>query len=161
MGLLKRTGLLLILAFFWTVAAAAAPSDTAVTAVSPQIIVFVSFSLPVQSLVAIVRDADRIQASVVVRGLADNNFKSTFTRSQDVISRAGRGGLSIDPLIFSQYGIFQVPTVLVRNASDTCFDSLSGDIPLVAALAHIRDHGECHFPLDPLITLLQHGDAHA
>ena len=141
-----------------SVAAWAQPNTTAA---SPEVSVFVSFSLPVNSLAALLRDADRINAPVVLRGLVDNNFKTTFARTQAIIIRSGGGGLSIDPMAFTRYGIQHVPTVLVSNTSDNCFDSLTGDIPLAAALTTIRDHGECHFPLDPLITLLRNGDAHA
>lgn len=70
--------------------------------------------------------------------------------------------MSIDPLAFEKYRITQVPAVVVVGNAGTCVDTLTGDIPLFAALTYLRDHGECSLPEIPLLLEhLEKGGIHA
>lgn len=126
------------------------------------VLIFVSFSMPKQSLVAILQDAQKIQAPVLLQGLVDNSFKTTFLRIDELVKQAGGGGLSIDPTAFDRYHITQVPTVIVLGDSESCIDQISGDIPLSAALHRLQNHGDCASPdLFLFIKNLEGGHFHA
>lgn len=105
----------------------------------PQVLVFVSFSMPIASLAAIVHDAQQQGAQVLLRGLVDRSFKRTVVRLSEVIKQAGGGGMQLDPVAFERYHITCVPTVVVLNTPDN-FDTLAGDMPLAAALTAIHNH---------------------
>ena len=116
------------------------------------IVIFVSLSMPDESLKAYLYDAKKIQASIVIRGLIDNSFKKTFTRVAELVKASGGDGIELNPIWFKQYGITQVPAVVVLadhrpcTAAQSCmqdreFDVITGNIPLASALKQIRDRG--------------------
>lgn len=116
------------------------------------ILIFVSFSMPTQSLEAYLRDAKKIHASVVIRGLVDNSFQKTYLRIADLIKTSGGDGVELNPIWFKRFGIQVVPAVVVvperspcfKNdicKKDTDFDMMTGDITLSSALKMIRDSG--------------------
>lgn len=107
------------------------------------ILIFVSFSMPKKSLVAFVRDATKIHASVVLRGLVNNSFKKTLPLIADIVKEAGGGGIEINPMAFSSYEIHEVPTIVsVSSGHENVFDALTGDVPLTYALKKLSEKGE-------------------
>lgn len=126
------------------------------------VLIFVSFSMPSASLSALLWDAYTLQAPVLIQGLVDNTFQSTFLHVSQTVQEAGGGGMSIDPVSFKKYQITHVPSVVVLGEAETCWDKISGDIPLLAALNRLNDQGECHASsLTHAITVLEKGgDAH-
>lgn len=119
---------------------------------SGRIIVFVSFSMPMQSLVGYLKDADKIHASVVIRGLVHNSFKETILQVGNVTKAASCGGVEINPPLFTKFAITQVPTVVVLGDTEKCleksrclveadFDKITGDISLPSALQEISLRG--------------------
>jgi conjugal transfer pilus assembly protein TrbC len=119
---------------------------------TPSLIIFVSFSMPEQSIVSYIRGAKKIHASVVIRGLINNSFKDTFLKMSSIVKKAGDGGVELNPPLFTKFGISQVPAIVILPSekinysdtiyfSDTDFDVVYGDIPLFDALKIIRDHG--------------------
>lgn len=118
-------------------------------------IVFVSFSMPDQSLIALLRDADKIHASVVIRGLIDNDFKKTFAKVSQLVKAAGVGGIEINPPLFQKFNITKVPAVVARAANND-FDVIFGNIKLIAALHEISVHGAAsHIIADNLLHDLE------
>lgn len=118
----------------------------------PTILIFVSFSMPKQSLEAILLDAKKIHATVVIRGLINNSFQSTMLRIAELVKASGGDGMVLNPIWFKRFAIKQVPSIVVVPEGsicfikDTCdqdhdFDRITGDIPLSAALKMIRDKG--------------------
>lgn len=118
----------------------------------PDILIFVSFSMPKQSLEAILRDAKKIHATVVIRGLINNSFQSTMLRIAELVKTSGGDGMVLNPIWFKRFAIKQVPSVVVVPEGSICFtqdtcsedrdyDRITGDIPLSAALKMIRDKG--------------------
>lgn len=116
------------------------------------ILIFVSFSMPEKSLEAYLRDASKINASVVIRGLIDNSFQKTFQRMAVLVKSSGGSGVELNPLWFKRFGIDRVPAVVIVPKGSTCFDNqtcqrekdfdvMTGDITLTAALYEIRDKG--------------------
>lgn len=116
------------------------------------ILIFVSFSMPDQSLQAYLRDAKKINASIVIRGLVDNSFQKTFRRIAQLVKASGGDGVELNPLWFKRFDIRAVPAVVVVPNESNCFknkickgdkdyDVMTGNITLSAALREIRNRG--------------------
>lgn len=116
------------------------------------ILIFVSFSMPIQSLEAYLRDAKKIHASVVIRGLIDNSFQKTYKKIADLIKSSGGDGVELNPIWFKRFGIQVVPAVVILPEGSPCFkndvckkdndfDVMTGDITLSSGLKIIRDRG--------------------
>lgn len=98
--------------------------------------IFVSSSMPKESLKALHMQAQRIGARLIFRGLIQNSFKETQRYFKDL-------GISadIDPPAFEEHRITHVPTfVLVGEKSKT--DRLQGNISLDEALAIMTEKGD-------------------
>lgn len=116
-----------------------------------KIIIFVSFSMPDQSIVSLLQDAKKIHASIVIRGLIHNSFKETFIKMASIVKQADGGGVELNPPIFRKFNIQKVPAIVVLPESEMCasekicsenkYDVVYGDIPVLDALKMIRDHG--------------------
>jgi conjugal transfer pilus assembly protein TrbC len=102
------------------------------------ILVFISFSMPMESIRGWIRQANFIGASVYLRGLVKNSFKDTLDIAQQLFEE-DRGGMLIDPTIFTKYSILQVPAVVVQGGND--FDVIYGDVTLDYALENISKFG--------------------
>lgn len=138
---------------------------------STNIIIFVSFPMPDESLKSYMRDAKKIHASIVIRGLIDNSFKKTFLKVSSLIKEAGGGGFELNPLWFKRFNIKSVPTVIVVNHDGECirhntcqierdYDSVAGNVTLVSALRLIRDKGVNKDVVNAAINKLEaQGDA--
>jgi len=117
----------------------------------PSVIIFVSFSMPDQSLQTILQQAKKIGASVVIRGLIHNSFKETFTKIGEIIKNSNGGGFELNPPLFKKFHIQSVPALVVLPTVDMCandticseenFDVVYGNIPILDGLKAIRDHG--------------------
>ncbi len=114
----------------------------------PQLIVFVSFSMPQASLKKLVEQASRTQALLVLRGMSDEgSMVKTLARIKELIGNRSVAW-QIDPQAFKRFGIRSVPTFVLVAAGtpvqscdkeDTCdslqgFARLSGDVTLDYAL---------------------------
>lgn len=128
-------------------------SDGVAMPSSPTLLVFVSFSMPRQSLEAYLHDAKKIHATVVIRGLVDNSFKKTTQHMAELIQASGGEGMVLNPLWFKRFNIQRVPSVVIVPHGGSCFtngacdkehdyDQMSGDITLSAALKMLRDKGK-------------------
>lgn len=110
------------------------------------VLIFVSFSMPVESIKGWIRQAQKINASVYIRGLVNNSFKDTAKAVSGLVYDQ-KGGLLIDPNVFKEYGIIQVPAVVVVKGDNkksgkqvkekNDFDVIYGDVFLDYALEKI------------------------
>lgn len=116
------------------------------------ILIFVSFSMPKQSLEVYLRDAKKIGANVIIRGLINNSFQKTFREISSLVKTSHGLGVDLNPLWFKRFHITKVPAVVVIPERSPCFkgdqchlnkdyDVMIGDISLFAALKMIRDRG--------------------
>ncbi len=118
----------------------------------PEVIVFMSLSAPPASWRQWSREAARIGAPVVVRGLGPEGFQATVKRIAPYLDR--RGGAAIDPRLFRLFGIKVIPAVVVAPGgvppcrSPGCagdpappYDRIAGNIGLEAALESVADEG--------------------
>jgi len=133
----------------------------------PSAIIFISFSMSDESIVSYLRDAKKIHASVVIRGLINNSFKDTFLKMASIVKQAGGGGVELNPPVFKKFSISHVPAVVVLSSDISVgysntplekanFDVVYGDIPLYDALKTVRDHGVVsNKKADELLSLLK------
>lgn len=113
------------------------------------VLIFVSFSMPKESLKGWINDADRIHAPVIIRGLVNNSFKETTRKMSDLV-KDNKGGIQLDPTLFKTFDIKQVPAVVVTKSlncppNQTCipdFDVIYGDVHLDYALRKIADQND-------------------
>lgn len=93
-----------------------------------QIIVFVSFSMPKESIKTLFKDAEMYKnVRFVLRGFVNDSMEETVKKVQD-----DEGVLDIDPDIFEKYQIEQVPTFLWVKG-DQNLGKISGNITLTYA----------------------------
>jgi type-F conjugative transfer system pilin assembly protein TrbC len=108
------------------------------------IIIFVSFSMPKESIKQWIKEGQEINAPVVIRGLINNSFKETINVLYQ-LNKESTGGVQLDPTLFKKYQIDKVPAVLVTDtehclSNQTCKkhdDVVYGDVTLFYALKKI------------------------
>jgi len=170
--MIRRLVIIIFLNTFMSLAWSSESTQSMTNKPMPAILIFVSFSMPQSSLEAYLRDAKKIHASVVIRGLIDNSFQKTFQRIATLVKSSNGEGVELNPLWFKRFDIAAVPAVVVVPQESVCFknaickkekdyDVMTGDITLSAALRMIRDRGQFTSDISQnALTKLQ-GDAHA
>lgn len=107
------------------------------------LLVFVSSSMPKETLKTLMQEAQKVGGVLVLRGLVLDSFKKTATFVQDI----GKG-LWIDPTLFEAYAITIVPTFVVtqipfqKEGYYASYDKISGNITLSYALEQLALKGE-------------------
>lgn len=99
------------------------------------IVIFVSSSIPQESLKALFTQAQSRGAKLVFRGLIGNSFQKTKAFFETTGINA-----EIDPTLFEQYQISHVPAFVLKEGKK--HDILQGNISLEEALNLIRQKGE-------------------
>ena len=112
--------------------------------------VFVSFTIPRASLMALAEQAERAQATLVVRGLKDRSMRRTLEEVQQIIGER-KVSWVIDPTAFDRFDVTSVPTVVLtspRISASSCstnectpsdaFAKVAGEVPLEHALREIE-----------------------
>ncbi|MBP9752203.1 MAG: type-F conjugative transfer system pilin assembly protein TrbC [Proteobacteria bacterium] len=109
------------------------------TTIGDKIYVFVSFSMPKASLINLLKEAPKHNATLVLRGLKNNSFKETAKVIQDFYDQEkGEGvGFEINPELFEKHKIASVPVFL--NLTNN--NKLSGNVTLDFAVKKIKEEG--------------------
>lgn len=102
---------------------------------------FVSFSIPEKQLVVLLQAAERNNLPIYIRGLVNDDMKSTAKAIQYLAAKYGIQGINIDPIRFDYYGIQAVPALVKRCGSK--FDVVYGNGTITHALELIEQQGEC------------------
>jgi conjugal transfer pilus assembly protein TrbC len=123
------------------------PSPVAGTG-QPDLLIFVSFSMPREALVRTIDQVERAGGTLVFRGLKGNSMKRM---GEEVRALIGERNVPvvIHPPAFQQFTIRQVPAVVIANAKagsvmeDGCskpetFAKVTGDVTLNFALDYIE-----------------------
>src|ERR1700677_3171971 len=126
-----------------------AESYTTSNAVPGNVLIFISFSMPMESLQAWSEQAQKIHAPLIIRGLLNDSFVDTQKAVKQMTIHS-HGGVIIDPRLFQTYHITQVPAVLVRRSvvtticlpNQSCWqpeedEVVMGDVGLESALKAI------------------------
>ena len=106
--------------------------------------IFISFSMPKESLRAWIIQANQVEANIYIRGLVENSFLKTADRIKSILREDDKGGLSIDPMLFREERIKVVPTVVIRyrekeEGKEMKKEIIRGDISLFSILELIQD----------------------
>jgi type-F conjugative transfer system pilin assembly protein TrbC len=115
-----------------------------ITQFEPKLFVFVSNSMPEESLKQWSQQVERMGGTLVLRGFIDNSPKKTVERVMELFGKEETSGFSIDPELFEQLSINKVPAVAIVLPQDKpceehdCpkprFEVVYGDVPLDEAL---------------------------
>lgn len=106
-----------------------------------ELYIFVSLSMPKSRLIKLIKEANHYKAIVVLRGLKNNSYQETANFLQPVIQQAGCG-LTIDPNLFKEYNITQVPVFVLNDSVTKKYDKFTGNISLKYALQEFAKHGD-------------------
>lgn len=133
-------------------------------------ILFVSFSMPVETILTLSEQAASFDIPVVLKGLVDGDFKKTLEKIALLHEKASKSGIrfngfSIDPIWFEQFEIKTVPTLVVTKRPSWCeaqkacanqpFDAVSGNVRIKKSLEVIAEKGE-NVPLVAKAILERH-----
>jgi len=115
----------------------------------PGLYVFVSFSMPLEALQGLAEQAERAQATFVIRGFKNRSLRSTVEAAHGVIGDR-KVSWVIDPTAFDRFDIKVVPTVVLTTAAvsgGTCssrectppdaFGKVAGEVPIEHAVREI------------------------
>ena len=119
-----------------------------------EILIFTSLSVPPESWRQWARNAARLGAPLVLRGVGGGGLPATAKRIGERLGGAD-AGVAIDPRLFRLFGIERVPAVVVvpggvppcqsRGCADDPappHDRIVGNIGLIAALEAVADEGD-------------------
>ena len=122
-------------------------------AATAEVLLFTSLAVPAENWRAAARDAARIGAPLVLRGVTEGGLPATARRVAGRLGNA-KAGVAIDPRLFRLFGIARVPAVVVvpggvppcrsRGCADDAappFDVVTGNFSLAAALEAIAAEG--------------------
>lgn len=109
-----------------------------------KIYIFISFSMPKESIKEWMDESQKAGASLVIRGLVNNSFKETIQKMSE-FTQGNKGGLQLDPNLFKRFHIEKVPAVVVADTeicppTITCqeqYDVIYGNVTLAYALKKI------------------------
>lgn len=114
-------------------------------------IIFVSFSMPKQSLEQWLAVSNQLHIPLVLRGMIDNSIKKTEQAIIPLVKKV-HGGFQINPVLFRSFDISQVPAIVVVNhhgchTDAECgdkkqFDVIYGQTTLNYALSQLSQKGE-------------------
>jgi type-F conjugative transfer system pilin assembly protein TrbC len=90
----------------------------------------VSMSLPKETLKALMTSAKRHGATLVMRGLIHNSFRTTAQRLKD-----WEGEVVVDPLFFKEYALDRVPTFVWVTPQG--YRKLTGNVSVAYALKRL------------------------
>ena len=114
-------------------------SESEPKVITPQFMIFVSFSLPDSVLKALFEQSIKYNGRLVVRGLIDNSFPTTQKRL-----KALGITVDIDPPVFEKHDVKRVPTFVVSPSKKSIeHDKVSGNISCTSALEMFAREG--HF----------------
>ncbi|MGM1332294.1 type-F conjugative transfer system pilin assembly protein TrbC, partial [Klebsiella michiganensis] len=75
---------------------------------------FVSFSIPEEGLKRMLHETRQYGIPATLRGLINNDMKTTTDAVLQLVKDGVTDGIQIDPTLYSQYNIRSVPALVVR-----------------------------------------------
>lgn len=98
-------------------------------------------------------EARRYDIPATLRGMVDNDMKTTATAVMALVQDGSASGVAIDPTRFREYGITSVPSLVVYCESG--HDVVRGNLHLKQALEKVVEKGDCR---DEAQRLLSRGE---
>lgn len=116
----------------------------------PQVLVFVSFSMPLARLESYVSQVREIGGAVILRGMHEGSVKKTMAKALESTPKGDVPWL-IHPEMFEQFGVDKVPAVVIANqdgmnpngetAEPAHYAKVYGDLSIEGALRVIKGRG--------------------
>jgi conjugal transfer pilus assembly protein TrbC len=107
------------------------------------IYIFVSFSMPDATIQNLLRDAHKIKAPLIIRGLYQNSFQETTKKLLTLLPEK-KGGVLLDPTLFKRFKIDKVPAFVIttqrciEDKACTDYDVIYGDVTFHYALEELK-----------------------
>ncbi|MFK3915129.1 type-F conjugative transfer system pilin assembly protein TrbC [Enterobacter cancerogenus] len=102
---------------------------------------FVSFAIPQTGLKRMLTEARRYDIPATLRGMVNNDMKTTATAVMALVQDGSASGVAIDPTRFREYGITSVPSLVVY--CERGHDVIRGNLHLKQALEKVAATGDC------------------
>lgn len=114
----------------------------------PDLLVFISFSMPEQSLKQLSEQVKKAKGVLVLRGMYQGSLKKTV----NMLYALNKQGVSaiIHPKLFTEYEVTKAPTIILRDSKNQCdeensctavIDKISGNVPISYALRYFVKEG--------------------
>lgn len=107
---------------------------------SSSLYICMSFSLEDQLWIQLSKEAEKVGALFIIRGLPNNSFKELASRILQLQEKGINVPIQIHPKLFKDYQIKCVPAVLV--VENEKYDVISGNVSLQFALEKLSQQGE-------------------
>ncbi|HDX8756647.1 TPA: type-F conjugative transfer system pilin assembly protein TrbC [Klebsiella michiganensis] len=104
-------------------------------------IYFVSFSIPEEGLKRMLHETRQFGIPATLRGLVNNDMKTTADAVMQLVKDGVTDGMQIDPTLYAQYNIRSVPALVVRCQAG--YDVVRGNIRVKQALEKVAETGDC------------------
>lgn len=111
-------------------------------AIYPTLLVFISFSMPIEGLKTLGKQVNQLGGKLVLRGLLEGSFKKTIAKLKEIQEE-----IIIDPTLFEVFNINVVPTFIFRQKVSEIsheaglYDRLQGNVSLNFALEQFASSG--------------------
>ena len=102
---------------------------------------FVSFSIPEEGLKRMLHETRQYGIPATLRGLVNNDMKTTTDAVLQLVKDGVTDGVQIDPTLYTQYGIRSVPSLVVRCPAG--YDVVRGNIHVKQAREKVAQTGDC------------------
>ena len=102
---------------------------------------FVSFSIPEEGLKRMLHETRQYGIPATLRGLVNNDMKTTTDAVLQLVKDGVTDGVQIDPTLYTQYSIRSVPSLVVRCQAG--YDVVRGNIHVNQALEKVAQTGDC------------------
>ena len=102
---------------------------------------FVSFSIPEEGLKRMLHETRQYGIPATLRGLVNNDMKTTTDAVLQLVKDGVTDGVQIDPTLYTQYSIRSVPSLVVRCQAG--YDVVRGNIHVKLALEKVAQTGDC------------------
>ncbi len=119
-----------------------------------KLLLFTSFSVPVESWKEHSRFLERAGGVFVLRGLPENSFTDLSQKILELRKAGIQAEIILDPPSFEKYGVEAVPSLVVDNGK--LYDKASGNSKIPAVLSLFSDSGDAK---DAAMYFLQRGGA--
>ncbi len=137
------------------------------------LLVFISFSMPEQSLKLWAEQASKIKAPLVLRGFVENSIQATTQKAFECFGSGGMPELLVDPEAFERFAIQTVPAVVAvsqltgsshndhtATVTEPPFEVVYGDTSLEDALTLMMSRGSVAIQkvVQPFLEILRDTD---
>ncbi|ENP3041239.1 type-F conjugative transfer system pilin assembly protein TrbC [Salmonella enterica] len=102
---------------------------------------FISFSIPEVGLKRMLGEARRYGIPATLRGMHDNDLKTTADAVLSLVKDGVTEGVQIDPTLFAKYHVRSVPALVVFCGQG--YDIIRGNLRVRQALEKVAMTGDC------------------